>query len=75
MFEGCFALFGGVFFGFVYFGSSLGEGEAVEDKRLVLWSLACWFVFFFHVLREVALSRGACWIEIEVVLRQAGLVI
>lgn len=75
MVEGFFflALFGGMFFVFVCFGGcffSLGEAEG---ERLVLWSLGCFF--FLNVLREVGLSCGACWIEIEVIVRQAGLVI
>lgn len=63
---GCVLVFLSIW-GAVFF--SLGEAEG---KRLALWNLSC---FFLNVLREVALSCGACWIEIEVILRKAGLVI
>lgn len=35
----------------------------------------CFGFFFSLMLREVALSCGASWIGIEVILRQAGLLI
>lgn len=38
------------------------------------WFCGAWVVFL-DMLREVALSCGACLIEIEVILRRAGLVI
>lgn len=45
-------------------------------QRVRDWFYGAWVGFFFlNVLREVALSCGACWIEIEVIVRQAGLVI
>lgn len=49
MVERVLALFGRVFFGFVYFGDYFLSLGKAEGERLVLWSLGC---FSFLMFRE-----------------------